>query len=127
MVAEYYAAWSKALIAEANDFSQGRVNFHPAIYGSRGDNKTWSKLTKAMDSGAVCDGVWIARYFNSQIPRPWNDSVVNPTVPLNCPIVAWQYWASPDNAPEDLNFDVNLPSPADFTMLVERLVMSPVG
>jgi hypothetical protein len=127
MAAEYYAIWSEALIAQATGLSQGRVKFHPAVYGSRGDDQTWSELKQAMTNGAVCDGVWIARYFRSQAPRPWNDSLVNPTIALDCPVLAWQYWASPDGAPEDLNFDANLASPAHFDILIDRLIMPPAA
>jgi hypothetical protein len=127
MVAEYYAIWSEALIAQATGLSQGRVKFHPAVYGSRGDEQTWSELKQAMNDGAVCDGVWIARYFKSQTPRPWNDSLVNPTIPLDCPILAWQYWASADGAPKILNFDANLASPAHFDILIDRLIMPPAA
>ena len=125
MTAEYYGAWSEALIAEATGRSRGRVKFHPAVYGSRGDVQTWSVLKRAMNNGAVCDEVGIARYFKSPTPRPWNDSLVDPTVSLDCPVLAWQYWASPDNAPEDLNFDGNLASPAHFDILIDRLIMPP--
>jgi hypothetical protein len=125
MAAEYYAIWSKALVAQATDLSQGRVKFHPAVYGSRSDDRTWSELKQAMANGAVCDGVWIARYFQSHALRPWNDSLVNPTVSLDCPVLAWQYWGSPDDAPEDLNFDENLASPAHFDILLDRLIMPP--
>lgn len=127
MTADYYAIWSEALMAEANNLSQSRVKFHPAVYGSRGDDQTWSELKRAMSNGAVCDGVWIARYFKSQAPRPWNDSLVNPTLSLDCPVLAWQYWASADNAPEDLNFDTNLASPAHFDILIDRLIMPPAA
>jgi len=127
MTADYYATWSETLITEATRQSQGRVKFHPAVYGSRGDDQTWSELKQAMDNGAVCDGIWIARYFQSQTPRPWNDSLVNPKVSLDCPVLAWQYWASPDNAPEDLNFDANLASPAHFDILIDRLIMPPAA
>lgn len=127
MTAAYYSAWSDSLIREAAQLSQGRVKFHPAVYGSRGDNQTWSELKQAMITGAVCDGIWIARYFASQKPRPWNDSLVDPSVPLDCPILAWQYWASADGAPEDLNFDTNLASPAHFDILIDRLIMPPAA
>jgi hypothetical protein len=125
MTAEYYSSWSTALIAQATELSQGRVKFHPAVYCSRGDVQTWSELKRAMDGGAVCDGTWIARYFKSQTPRPWNDGLVEPTISLACPILAWQYWASADDAPEDLNFDTNLASPAHFDILIDRLIMPP--
>jgi hypothetical protein len=126
MTEDYYTAWSKTIIAEAARVSNGRVRFHPGVYGSQGDDQTWTELSRAMNNGAVCDGVWIARYYyNSPSPRTWNDHLTNPKVPLLCPILSWQYWESPDRAPEELNFDTNLASPTHFDILIDRLIMPP--
>jgi hypothetical protein len=126
LAAGYYKTWSDTIISEANRISIGRVRFHPAVYGSRGDATTWTALKQAMVDGAVCDGVWIARYYYpTPVPKPWSDQLTTPTVALACPILAWQYWASPDHAPATANLDTNLASPAHADILIDRLIMPP--
>ncbi len=123
---EYYKGWAATLITYANQVSAGRVHVHPAMYASQGDVTSWTALSKAMAAGAVCDGAWVARYFfPTPAPRGWNDHLVTPAVNLACPILAWQYWESPDHAPSDQNFDTNLINPAHADMLLSRLVMPP--
>ena len=126
MVAEYYETWSNTLVSEATQKSSGRVRFHPAIYGSQGDDVTWSALKQAISNGAPCDGIWIARYYyGTPVPKPWDDRITTPSIALHPPIVSWQYWASPDDAPEAKNLDTNLASPAHADALMNGLVMPP--
>lgn len=126
MAADYYETWSATVISEAARISNQRVGFHPAVYGSQGDDVTWAALKRAMDSGAPCDGVLVARYYYpTPAPRPWDDALTTPSVALHCPILCWQYWASPDDAPETTNFDTSLANPAHADILISRLVMPP--
>ena len=126
MTAGYYDMWSNTIVTEANQTSNGRVRFHPAVYGSRSDASTWNALKQAVNGGAPCDGIWIARYYYpTPVPKPWSDALTAPTVTLASPILAWQYWASPDHAPESANFDTSLVSAAHADILLDRLVMPP--
>jgi hypothetical protein len=126
LAAAYYETWSATIMAEAERISNGRVRFHPAIYASHADEDTWRALKRAMDAGVPCDGVWMARYYYpTPVPKPWNDKLTTPNVALVCPILAWQYWESPDHAPPTMNFDTNLASSTHADMLMDRLVMPP--
>jgi len=123
---EYYTAWSATLISEAAGLSNNRVRVHPAIYGNHGDVATWTALNTAVAGDAVCDGIWVARYyFPSPQPHAWIDALVAPSVTLPCPILAWQYWSSPDHSPESANFDATLVNQPHADMLISRLVMPP--
>jgi hypothetical protein len=127
MTETYYSDWSSTIISEAASRSNSRVRFHPAIYASQGDAATWTALRKAMDGGAVCDGAWVARYYHpTPRPMPWNDHLTTPAASLVCPILCWQYWASPDDAPSNSNFDTNLASPSHADTLLNRLIMPSV-
>lgn len=126
--ADYYKGWSEALEQRAADLSGNRVRFRPAVYGSAKANATWEALNTAIASGCVCHGLWIARYFfGSPKPRPWDDHLVTPLTPPPCPVLAWQYFESPNHAPEAFNFDTNLASPAHADALLAGLVMPPAG
>jgi len=126
MTAEYFTNWSATLIAEAAKQSGQRVRLHPAIYGSRSATSTWDALRAAMAGGAVCDGAWIARYYYpSPIPHPWSDPLTTPEGGLSCPILAWQYWESPDHAPTAQNFDTTIVNPAHADILISRLALPP--
>src|SRR5215471_2896324 len=63
LAAGYYETWSDTIVTESNRISNGRVRFHPAVYGSQSDEDTWKALKRAMDAGAPCGGIWIARYY----------------------------------------------------------------
>ncbi|HLH98017.1 MAG TPA: hypothetical protein VKW08_23165 [Xanthobacteraceae bacterium] len=126
LAAGYYEIWSDTIVSEAARISNDRVRFYPAVYGSRSDESTWKALKQAMDGGSACYGVWVARYYYpTPVPKPWSDPLTTLPVTLACPILAWQYWASPDDASETTNFDTNLACPAHSDMLLSRLVMPP--
>jgi hypothetical protein len=132
LASDYYDTWSATVISEADRLSGGRVRFHPSIYGGRAGQQTWVALKQAMDNGAPCDGIWIARYYYpTAAPKPWDDGLTTPVTPpggsLLCPLLAWQYWASPDDAPETANFDTNIANPTHADMLISRLVMPPAA
>lgn len=126
MSAEYFSAWSATLTDEGARQSNQRVRLHPAIYSSQSADNTWAALRAAMVNGAVCDGAWIARYYSrSPAPGPWSDALTTPRGGLPCPILAWQYWESPDHAPPALNFDTTIVNPAHADILVDRLALPP--
>jgi hypothetical protein len=126
MTAEYFANWSATLIAEGAKQSGQRVRLHPAIYSSQSAAATWDALRAAIAGGAVCDGAWIARYYYpSPIPHAWSDALTTPANGLPCPILAWQYWESPDHAPAALNFDTTIVNPAHADILIGRLALPP--
>jgi hypothetical protein len=102
------------------------VRFRPALYGNFSDDKTWTSLNHAIAAGAACDGVWIARYHDRTGKlRPWSDILTTPHVKPICPIVAWQYWASLDDAKPAFNFDTTIASPAHADVLMSGLIMPP--
>jgi hypothetical protein len=76
--------------------SGGAVQMLPCLYASHGDTGTWNALETAMNAGAPCSGVWVARYLNSLASGQmgdWSDSVVTPMSPnpFSATILAWQY------------------------------------
>jgi hypothetical protein len=124
--ADYYKAWSATIMSEAAKASNGRVRFHPAVYGNYSDDDTWTALNQAVEDGAPCDGIWMARYYyKNAVPQPWSDKLTTPNVKPLCPILAWQYWASADDAKPAFNFDTTIASPLHADMLMSRLVMPP--
>lgn len=124
--ADYYGAWSDTLVSEAARLSSGRVRLHPAVYCGCKDTVTWAALNAAIAAGAACDGAWIARYYYpGPQPHAWDDHLVLPAALPPCPMLAWQYWSSPDNAPESANFDASIVNTSHADMLMSRLVMPP--
>jgi hypothetical protein len=93
---DYYTGWTQGLISTAQQMSGNTVQMLPCLYASHGDTPTWDALGTAMDAGAPCAGVWVARYLNSLVSGQmgdWSDSKVTPTSPNPFPatILAWQY------------------------------------
>jgi hypothetical protein len=125
--AEYYLAWAQTIADHSSEKSSGHVRLRPAIYAGPTHAETWNALAKAVNQGSVCYGAWMARYFlhGSPIPPAWNDGFVTPTVKMDSPILAWQYWASPDHAPPELNFDTTLINAAHADALLDGLIMPP--
>jgi hypothetical protein len=96
LTADYYTGWTQGLISKAQQMSNGAVQMLPCLYASHGDTGTWNALDTAMNAGARCSGVWVARYLNSLASGQmgdWSDSVVTPTQPnpFSATILAWQY------------------------------------
>jgi hypothetical protein len=63
--AAYYRGWSDALIAGGksdmvfrDNGDDAPITFWPGVYGTQGDDKTWSSLVTAIADGAVCHGTW---------------------------------------------------------------------
>jgi hypothetical protein len=124
---DYYAGWSSTITTYSSQASRGSVEFKPAIYASTRDDATWSGLARALAGGSSCFGVYVARYFYGS-PKPdrgWQPSILTPTAGVTPPILAWQYWASADDAPADENFDTNIASPYHSDALLDGLIMPP--
>jgi hypothetical protein len=88
----YYTGWAQGLAQES--VTHTGVAILPCVYATQGDGTTWSALATACDAGAVCRGVWIARYDpNDCTLGEWNDDTVTPVspAPFPWPILAWQY------------------------------------
>jgi hypothetical protein len=108
---QYYATWSAAIMAGLQT-SQGLIRFRPAVYLNQGDSETsWLRINDACAAGAVCVGVYPARYIRqnphdkTSPPPPsnaltWNDHDRTPSpnpIPhghanANIPVIAWQYY-----------------------------------
>ncbi len=117
---EYYTGWSDELQNQAALLSGNTVTLHAAVYMGQADAASAAALTRAVAGGAVCAGVWIARYNpNRCAPQPWNDPLVTPAGGLPCPILAWQY---ADSCPD---FDASQTNPAHQDMLLSRLPLPP--
>lgn len=126
LTTEYYSGWAKTLMAYSQAHSGGLVHFLPAIYTGVKDDKTWTALRAATLLGAPCFGAWLARYYyKSPAAKPWSDSLATPAVAPPCPLLAWQYWGSPDKAPLNENFDTSVINPAHEDVLLNGLIMPP--
>jgi len=131
VTADYYEAWAKTIYAYSQQKSANRVRFRPAVYTGPKSDQTWSSLRAALLNGAACYGAWIARYYyGSPVPREWTiDDETNLLTPNGgtggVPILAWQYWASADDAPPALNFDTSIGKPAYADVLAAGAIMPP--
>lgn len=115
------AFWGRYFHAPGGLQSGHTVTLHAALYMSQGDTASAYALTRAITGGAICAGVWIARYHTSTCvaPADWDDALVTPRGGLPCPILAWQYSDSCDG------FDTNQANPAHQDMLLSRLALPP--
>lgn len=92
--ADYYTGWSQGLAQQARTMSGGTVQIMPCLYGAESDQTTWDALAAAVNAGAPCRGVWVARYYSGQCTLgDWLPEIVSPksTAPFTLPILAWQY------------------------------------
>lgn len=131
LTAEYWGAWSDAIITESQSLSGGRFTIRPAIYASQGDVATWKALASAMAAGAQCAGLWIASYEttsagNLPIKPTWNANRANTSgIVVNAPLLLWQYAGGFDGS----NFealDPNSINPAtDAAAFLARCVTPP--
>jgi hypothetical protein len=124
---DYYAGWSSTIMSYSSQLTNGTVKLKPAIYASTRDDQTWRGLARALSGGSSCFGAYVARYYY-QDPKPdhgWQPSILSPSGGVTPPILAWQYWESPDGAPADENFDTNIASPFHSDSFLDGLVMPP--
>lgn len=123
---DYYLGWSAALMDHSTERSNGGVRMRPAIYAGVKNAPAWAGLTQAMGRGALCYGAFVARYkFGTPIPNGWHPDVTTPDGGILPPILAWQYWACPDGASAEQNFDANIASPFHSDVLMGGLILPP--
>ncbi|HEY2321537.1 MAG TPA: hypothetical protein VGJ82_01625 [Thermoanaerobaculia bacterium] len=121
--AEYYAGWSTALQARSRDLSNGRFVILPCVYATQADNQTWRAVVSA---GTVCAAAWVARWRvrGCSALLDWKPAIVQPSVPLNCPVVIWQY-ADECHGGEGIDCDELNPDPKVQSFLLDRLLLPP--
>ncbi len=121
LTADYYTGWTQGLISKAQQMSGGAVQMLPCLYASHGDTGTWNALETAMNAGAPCSGVWVARYLNSLANAAgWATgatAVVTPTSPnpFSATILAWQY---AENCPERQHRLLGRPIPPSISRMI---------
>jgi hypothetical protein len=126
LAADYYEGWSTTLLSYSQQRSGGTVSFRPALYAGPKRPDTWAALRAALARGCLCYGAWIARYYyDSPIPHAWDDALVTPEEGSPVPLLAWQYWASADDAPPEWNFDSTLINPAHADVFLDGLAQPP--
>ena len=129
--AEYYRGWSDALIAGGKgemvfrDNGDGDpITFWPGVYGTHGDDETWTSLLATIADGAVCRGTWIARpgKIGCHLLGPWNEQFIRPTsLPASVPVLVWQ------GVQECKSIDYNRANPDTSTNLMSGLVLPPLS
>ena len=129
--AEYYRGWSDALIAGGKgdmvfrDNGDGDpITFWPGVYGTHGDDETWTSLRATIADGAVCHGTWIARpgKIGCHPLGPWNEQFIRPTsLPASVPVLVWQ------GVQECKSIDYNRANPDTSTNLMSGLVLPPLS
>ena len=129
--AEYYRGWSDALITGGKSDMVFRDNgdgdpitFWPGVYGTHGDDETWTSLVATIADGAVCRGTWIARpgKIGCHPLGPWNEQFIRPTsLPASVPVLVWQ------GVQECQNIDYNRANPDTSTVLMSGLVLPPLS
>ena len=129
--AEYYRGWSDALITGGKSDMVFRDNgdgdpitFWPGVYGTHGDDETWTSLLATIADGAVCRGTWIARpgKIGCHPLGPWNEEFIRPTsLPASVPVLLWQ------GVQECQNIDYNRANPDTSTNLMSGLVLPPLS
>jgi hypothetical protein len=126
MSAEYYGAWSRTLQKRADELSRGTVKFHPAVYlNSARNGPSVDALNEALNAGAVCAGLWTARYPSgrcSEIPS-WRDDYALPLVSTVVPVLAWQ--CREGKANRCAGFDYSLINPDYDDIFCSRLILPP--
>ena len=126
MSVEYYGSWSRTLQKKADELSHGTVTFHPAVYlNSMRNGPSVEALNAALNAGAVCAGLWTARYPSgkcSDIPS-WRDEFALPKIPTVVPVLAWQCREGAAN--KCRGFDYSLINPDYADILCSRLILPP--
>ena|SRR5437762_1608627 len=124
LAASYYRGWASALQTRSRDRSNGKFVIRPAIYATQADDVTWRVVQHG--SGLTCVAGWVARWRKRGCAKPldWDPAIVTPNVPLDFPIVLWQY---SDECHGGDGFDCNEISivPEDERFLLQRLIIPP--
>ena len=106
--------------------TNGSGNLVPCVYATQSDNSTWTAVAAGAASGVPCGGAWIARwrFDGCHALEDWDQTVVNPSVALSCPVLIWQY---ADACHGDGGFDCSQTNPAlDLDAdLLSHLVLPP--
>jgi hypothetical protein len=150
---QYYATWSATIVA-GFPVQGGFIRFRPAVYLNQGDSRTsWLRINDACAAGAVCVGVYPARYIrqdpNDEASPPppssvltWNDHDRTPKpnpIPsghanANIPVIAWQYygdypkkWVPGKKDPVGGDIDFDMVNPAYESLVLSGLVLPPPG
>lgn len=154
MAQAYYTNWSAAIVAGLTVHGQ-TVKFRPAVYLNLGDNgQSFLALNAACAAGAVCDGVWPARYLpklpphpkpvDKTLPPPMSNLMVwDNTAPAHDPFppgqpdqhipkIGWQYYGDYPKtlAPDGKTIiggdvDFNMVNPAYETLVMKGMVPPP--
>jgi hypothetical protein len=124
--ADYFLGWAGALREQGPIAPGARLRFTPAIYINRSDDKAWKSLGKAIASGAVCHGAWVANYgrrTGAEPPPPWQAEEVSPKPPTvsPTPLLAWQYAGDYEDV---LDFSV-MPSDAVTEQTLSMMILPP--
>jgi hypothetical protein len=122
----YYTGWAQTLSAHSASTTAGKVTILPCVYGTQGDNPTWSAVSAAVSVGVQCKGAWIARWPASGCqPLPeWRSDLVTPSVAIPCPVLIWQY---ADDCHGGGGFDCSETNPTiDFQDFLNHLILPPV-
>lgn len=118
----YYLGWAEAVKSVSN-----KVKILPCVYLGSEDAITSRALKKALDNGAECFGLWIARYVSFRqpsIPLPpqeFDSSEAKPKTSVPVPVLFWQY-AGEIGSREDYDFNISNPDIGSDEIL-KRLVL----
>jgi peptidoglycan hydrolase-like protein with peptidoglycan-binding domain len=115
---EFYQGWSKAVTQASS-----KVKLLPSVYLNGSDDKTLRNLSTAIKEGSPCLGIWLARYVNTPLIKPWNRQGVklNPAVP--CKILIHQYIGDVSGGVYDFN-QIN-PFLDNPELVLQRLILPP--
>lgn len=97
MSVDYWIGWASVITAHSESLSEGRFKFLPCVYHHRNDRQTIRAINSAFNERRIkCYGVWVARYFNPDDtmchrPTDWMPEFVEPVIPVQAPLLAWQY------------------------------------
>ena len=122
---DYWIGWSSALVRHSEALSDGRFAVIPAVYCRQNQNATWQAIVDADRLGFPCAGAWVFRARNEACTKPipeWDAKFLTPTIPLPCPIMAWQF-ALDCLFAGGVDFDMINPDPLIETALLSRLVL----
>jgi len=119
----YFIGWSNALAQRSAERSGGRFAILPAVYCRQSNDETWRVIAHAADLGHPVASAWIFRARRgacASIPD-WDPGFFMPSIPLPCPVMAWQF--AIDCFDHILDFDMVNPAPEVEKALLSRLVI----
>lgn len=122
---EYWIGWASALTGHSQRISEGRFTIVPAVYCRKDQNATWRAIADADKIGIRCRGAWVFRMRTGACTKPipaWDAAFNTPTIPLPCPVMAWQF-AIDCLFTGGVDFDMINPDPAAASALLNRLVL----